>query len=178
MRHFILPCLVTTALAGCAQTGPAPVSSALDPMQLESIQTRSFATADRAFALRQIIGTLQDLGYSVDKVDATAGAVAATKAANLSITAMVRPGADNTMLIHADAYMAVGASAYQVDDPTFYNADFFTPLARNIPPSAGPAMPPSSLPPAYAPPPAYPSAAPSADEAPSSNAPWHESPSP
>ena len=47
---------------------------------LRSVQSRVFDTSDRALTLRTIIATLQDLGFTVDKVDQEIGIVSATKA--------------------------------------------------------------------------------------------------
>jgi hypothetical protein len=185
MRKLVLVSAAAAALGGCTQSSQAPIISSLDPGQLQSIQTRVFATADHAFALRQVISTLQDLGYSIDKVQAASGLVGATKAANLNLTAIVQPGAGATTVVHADAYVTIGTNAYEVDDPTFYNADFFTPLSRSLPPSAAQALPPAAAPQPYAPE-TYPASpvvtqpdvAQPAGAAPSNDTSWHESPSP
>ena len=47
---------------------------------LRSVQSRVFDTSDRVLTLRTIIATLQDLGFTVDKVDQEIGIVSATKA--------------------------------------------------------------------------------------------------
>ena len=47
---------------------------------LRSVQSRVFDTSDRVLTLRTIIATLQDLGFTIDKVDQEIGIVSATKA--------------------------------------------------------------------------------------------------
>lgn len=123
----ILPALI--ALAACAQSEPKPLMSAKSPVELRAMQSRAFDTADRALTLRQVIATLQDLGYSLDKVEASAGTVSATKLAVLRMTASVIPHGSATTVVRANAMVTVVNQRHQVDDPRFYQQNFFSPLA-------------------------------------------------
>ncbi len=158
----------------------APVMSTKDPGELQAMQTRAFATPDRDRTLRQLIFTLEDNGYSIDKIDAQDGTVAATKNTALNLTAIVTPIQGFSTSVHADAMVNMpDGKQYQVDDPSFYSAYFFDPLSRNLALAATQA--PAARPqPATPPPPAYAAPLPpqSEDAQTPSNQPWHATPSP
>ncbi|MCW3476577.1 hypothetical protein [Limobrevibacterium gyesilva] len=147
-------------LAACARADNTPLMSTKSPVELRAMQSRSFATPDRAQTLRQVIATLQDLGYSLDKVEAAAGTVTATKLAALRMTATVIPRGTNATVVRANALVNFGGRQHQVDEPLFYQQNFFAPLAGAMLVQAlpGPALEEGTAPatPATAPPPARP----------------------
>jgi hypothetical protein len=177
MRRLALAILLTQA-ACSVDTGP--VLSTKDPGELEAMQTRAFATPDRDRALRQLIFTLEDNGYSIGKIDVQDGMVSAIKNTSLKLTATVTPIEGFSTLVHADAMVDMAdGKQYQVDDPTFYGTYFFDPLSRNLGLAAtrAPAeiAQPGALPqPSYA----QPSPAQPQDSQTPSNEPWHATPSP
>ena len=73
------------------------------------------------------MSTLQDLGFVLDKADATLGTVSATKLKNyaLRITVTVRPRGETQLLIRANAQYNV----QPVIDPEPYQ-QFFTSLEK------------------------------------------------
>jgi hypothetical protein len=71
--------LLAASLAACDTAPARPVLEGGSQVELRSIQTRAFETDDREQTLRTVIATLQDLGFVIDKADATLGAVSATK---------------------------------------------------------------------------------------------------
>jgi hypothetical protein len=75
-----------------------------------------------------VIATLQDLGFVIDRADATLGSVSATKLDSnlLKITVSVRPRA-NQMLVRANAQY----NLTPVEDPKPYQ-DFFTSLSKSL----------------------------------------------
>jgi len=91
------------------------------------MQTRAFDTTDREKTLRTIIATLQDLGFVVDKADATLGSVTATKLKgyNLIMTVTVRPRGEKQLLVRSSAQFNIQA----VSDPQPYQ-NFFTSLGK------------------------------------------------
>lgn len=115
------------ALGGCASTPHARVFESSGAVELRSFQTRVFDTTDRSQTLRTVIAALQDLGFVIDKADATIGAVTATKldGFKLRITVTVRPRGDTQTLVRANATYANEA----VDDPGPYQ-DFFVALEK------------------------------------------------
>jgi hypothetical protein len=164
-----------------------PVMSTKDPGELQAMQTRAFATADRDRVLRQVIFTLEDNGFSIYKIDVQDGTVSANKSTTLNLDATVTPIQGFSTAVHADAMILMtDGKQYQVDDPAFYGAYFYDPLSRNLKLAATrapaeTAQPAALTQPSYAP--AQPSyaqplpAQPQDTQAPS-NEPWHSTPSP
>ncbi|WP_027136126.1 hypothetical protein [Geminicoccus roseus] len=125
MRTGLLAAILaaTTILAGCQTNSRDQIlQSSASAVQLRSFQTRTFDTADRTQTLRTVIATLQDLGFVVDKADATLGSVSGTKLDGyaLRMTVTVRPsGAEQTM-VRANAEY----NAEAVEDPAPYQRFF------------------------------------------------------
>ena len=98
-------------------------------VQTRQIQTRAFDTTDKRKTLRSVMGTLQDLGFVIDKADEVLGSVSATKLAGyqLRMTATVRPRGQTQMLVRVNAQLGLKA----VTDPEIYQ-DFFTSLGKSM----------------------------------------------
>lgn len=120
---IVLSLLVT----GCATTQQRLLDSDSSQVQLRSIQTRAFETTDKEKTLRTIMSTLQDLGFVIDKADATLGTVSATKLKYyaLRMTVTVRPRGETQLLVRANAQYNVKP----VTDPEPYQ-QFFTSLEK------------------------------------------------
>ena len=120
---IVLSLLVT----GCATTQQRLLDSDSSQVQLRSIQTRAFDTTDKEKTLRTIMSTLQDLGFVIDKADATPGTVSATKLKYyaLRMTVTVRPRGETQLLVRANAQYNVKP----VTDPEPYQ-QFFTSLEK------------------------------------------------
>lgn len=120
---IVLSLLVT----GCATTQQRLLDSDSSQVQLRSIQTRAFDTTDKEKTLRTIMSTLQDLGFVIDKADATLGTVSATKLKYyaLRMTVTVRPRGETQLLVRANAQYNVKP----VTDPEPYQ-QFFTSLEK------------------------------------------------
>ena len=114
-------------VVGCATTQQRLLDSDSSQVQLRSIQTRAFDTTDKEKTLRTIMSTLQDLGFVIDKADATLGTVSATKLKHyaLRITVTVRPRGETQLLVRANAQYNVKP----VTDPEPYQ-QFFTSLEK------------------------------------------------
>jgi len=114
-------------VVGCATTQQRLLDSDSSQVQLRSIQTRAFETTDKEKTLRTIMSTLQDLGFVIDKADATLGTVSATKLKNyaLRITVTVRPRGETQLLVRANAQYNVQS----VTDPEPYQ-QFFASLEK------------------------------------------------
>lgn len=65
-------------LVGCA-TSPADVTGSGTQLEVRQIQTRQYDTLDKSMTMRAVIGTLQDLGFTIDQADADLGTVTATR---------------------------------------------------------------------------------------------------
>ncbi|MCO6434174.1 MULTISPECIES: hypothetical protein [Nitrosomonas] len=122
---FLVVCLFL--VAGCTTTQQHLLDSDSSQVQLRSIQTRAFDTTDKEKTLRTVISTLQDLGFVLDKADATLGTVSATKLSNyaLRMTVTVRPRGETQLLVRANAQYNVKP----VTDPEPYQ-QFFASLGK------------------------------------------------
>jgi hypothetical protein len=96
---------------------------------LRSIQSRAFDTTDKEKALRTVIATLQDLGFVIDKADATLGSVSGTKLDNyqLRMTVTARPRGEKQLLVRANAQFNI----HPVEDPEPYQ-QFFAALEKSM----------------------------------------------
>jgi len=112
---------------GCATTQQQLLDSEASQVQLRSIQTRAFDTTDKEKTLRTVMATLQDLGFVLDKADATLGTVSATKLKGyvLRMTVTVRPRGTTQLLVRANAQYNV----QPVTDPEPYQ-QFFAALEK------------------------------------------------
>ena len=112
---------------GCATTQQRLLDSESSQVQLRRIQTRAFDTTDKEKTLRTVMSTLQDLGFVLDKADATLGTVSATKLKGyaLRMTVTVRPRGETQLLVRANAQYNV----QPVTDPEPYQ-QFFTSLEK------------------------------------------------
>jgi hypothetical protein len=131
MRHGIASSIVAASillLAGC-QTDSKQQVLLTDKSQVElrAMETRAFDTTDKSLAVRNIISTLQDLGFVVDKVDDTLGTVAGTKLQGyaMRMTVTVRPRGTTQLAIRASAQYNLKA----VSDPQPYQ-QFFAALEK------------------------------------------------
>ena len=110
IRSVGLPALVLAitlfGLTGC-QTNSKDQILATDKSQVElrSVQTRAFDTTDKSLVVRNVIATLQDLGFVTDKVDDAMGTISGTKLAGyaMRMTVTVRPRGNNQMVVRASA---------------------------------------------------------------------------
>ena len=118
------------ALTGCASLKDRILDTG-DQSQVEkrSYQSRVFDTNDKQKVLRAVIATLQDLGFVIDKADATLGTVSGTKLDNYSLkmTVSVRPKGKEQMLVRANAQFNITP----VEDPKPYQ-DFFNSLSKSL----------------------------------------------
>lgn len=129
LARLALLCLLGISCVACEMSPPRPVLEGESQVELRSIQTRSFEATDKEQTLRTVIATLQDLGFVIDKADATLGAVSATKldGYELRMTVTVRKKTADDMLVRASAQYQMEP----IDDPATYQ-DFFTALEKSM----------------------------------------------
>jgi len=74
-------------------------------VQLRSVSTRAFDTPDRNLTVRNVIATLQDLNFVIDKADEALGTVSATKFDHyvMRMTVTVRPHGTQQVAVRASA---------------------------------------------------------------------------
>jgi len=128
-RSLLAAALVALTLGGCAPSTKAVLEMDQSAVQLRSYQQRAFDTADKEQTLRNVISTLQDLSFVVDKADLDLGTVSATKLSGYQVrmTVTVRPRGETQMLVRANAQYMDRA----VEDPKPYQ-DFFTALEKSM----------------------------------------------
>jgi hypothetical protein len=133
MRHrfgllFVAAFAILGVLSGC-QTDSKQQIMLTDKSQVElrAIETRAFDTTDKPLAVRNIISTLQDLGFVVDKVDDTLGTISGTKLSGyaMRMTVTVRPRGKSQLAVRASAQYNITA----VSDPKPYQ-QFFAALEK------------------------------------------------
>lgn len=130
MKKLTLIMAALLVLTGCASVKDRVLDTG-DQSQVEkrSYQSRVFDTNDKQKVLRAVIATLQDLGFVIDKADATLGTVSGTKLDNYSLkmTVSVRPKGKDQMLVRANAQFNITP----VEDPKPYQ-DFFNSLSKSL----------------------------------------------
>ncbi len=128
---LLLAAVASMALLSACQTDSRQQILAMDKSQvaLRAIQTRAFDTTDQALTLRTMVASLQDLGFTVDRVDKTLGLVSATKAGNylLKMTVTARRHGETQTVVRASAQHNITA----VSDPKPYQ-QFFDSLSQAL----------------------------------------------
>jgi hypothetical protein len=96
-------------------------------VELRAVQTRAFDTADKNLTVRNVIATLQDLGFVIDKADETLGTISGTKLQGytMRITVTVRPRGSAQTAVRASAQYNLAA----VSDAAPYQ-QFFAALEK------------------------------------------------
>ena len=106
---IILLLSLTLMLVGCTTTHDRLFDVDTSQVQLRAVQSRAFDTTDKEKTLRAVVATLQDLGFIIDKADATLGLVSATKTDvrpipyPLKVTVTVRPRGGSQIMVRANA---------------------------------------------------------------------------
>jgi hypothetical protein len=99
--------IVLAALLMACQTDSKQQVLLTDRSQVElrAVQTRAFDTTDKNLTVRNVIATLQDLGFVVDKADEVLGTVSATKLSGYSMrmTVTVRPRGTTQLAVRSSA---------------------------------------------------------------------------
>ncbi len=123
----ILLLVVGIPTSGCASAPQQAIFESQSSVQQRSYQSRAFETTDTTQTLRTLIATMQDLGFVIDKADATLGSVSATKLDDyeLRVTATVRRRGETQTLVRVNAAWRDGA----VTNPVMYQ-DFFVALEK------------------------------------------------
>ena len=112
---------------GCQTTQQRLLDSDSSQVEIRSIQTRAFDTADKETTLRTVISTLQDLGFVINKADAYLGSVDAIKLDHYGtrMQVYVRSHGEDQIDVRADAQY----DSKTVKDPKVYHT-FFVALEK------------------------------------------------
>ncbi|SLM49391.1 conserved protein of unknown function [Nitrospira japonica] len=122
-------------LYGCTTPEQPPTLLAPTEAQLKirNFQTRVFDMTDRNFAIRSVIGSLQDLGFIIERANDVLGLVTAARFAEpnyydvVTITVTVRQLNATQLTIRANAIY----NNRPIEDPKVYQNFFFT-LERSL----------------------------------------------
>ena len=120
--------LALVALVGCA-TPNSHILEGGSQVELRSYQSRSFDTADKVLVVRNVISTMQDLSFVIDKADADLGTVTGTKLSGYEVrmTVTVRPKSETQVIVRANATYNMKA----IEDPVVYQ-QFFAALEKSL----------------------------------------------
>lgn len=129
MKKAIAAIFITLLFCGCASKNSRVLDSDESQVQLRQIQTRVFDISSKEVVLRNVISTLQDLGFVIDKADLELGSVSGTKLNRYSMrmTVFAKPKSDTQMLVRANAQFGVTP----VDQPEPYQ-QFFEALSKSL----------------------------------------------
>lgn len=128
MRFAIAVIATAMLAAGCRSNSMDEVlATDATQVQLRAMQSRSFETGDQGLTVRNVISTMQDLGFVVDKVDDALGTVSGTKMQDyvMRMTVTIRPTGKKLMQVRASAQYNLTA----VSDPQPYQ-QFFAALEK------------------------------------------------
>jgi len=128
IKLLIFVSLASGILTACQTDSRQQIlSTDQSQVSLRSIQTRMFDTSDQSLTVRTIIATLQDLGFTIDKVDNDIGVVSATKAGSslLKLTVSSRKRGPDQISVRASAQHNISS----VSDPKLYQ-QFFEALSK------------------------------------------------
>lgn len=117
--------LAGAVLAACQTDSRDQVlATSSSQVALRAVQTRAFDTTDRNLTVRNVIATLQDLGFVIDKADQALGMVSGTKLDGYSmrITVTVRPRGKTQTAVRASAQYNLEAVSAADPYQQFFNA--------------------------------------------------------
>lgn len=128
MKRTIILIVISFFLIGCV-TQNARILEGGNQVELRSMQTRVFDTTNKNMVVRNVISTLQDLSFVIDKADADLGAVSATKLNRYKIrmTVTVRNKSKKQLMVRANAQYNLTA----IEDPEVYQ-NFFGALQKSL----------------------------------------------
>lgn len=128
IKTVAVPFLALLLLTACQTDSRDQVlQTSESQVALRNMQSRAFDTTDKAKTLRTIIATLQDLGFVIDKADATLGTVSGTKLNGyaMRMTVSVRDRGMTQTIVRANAQYNITA----IEDPQPYQ-QFFAALEK------------------------------------------------
>lgn len=127
MKKSILVGLWAIMLAACATTNQAVLDSNSSQVAIRNYQTRSFDTADKVNVMNNIVATMQDLGFVIEKADKDIGTISGfsfTNQTTMTVSVRVR---GNAILVRANA----SAGTKAITEPQAYQ-NFFNALSQSL----------------------------------------------
>ena len=125
--------ILCMTLTGCATSTTPDVTGSASQLESRQIQTRDYDTMDVQLAMRSVLATLQDLGFTIDTADLNVGTITATRLYHhknyenyaMRMTVTVREKEGGRVSVRANARLRDAA----VSDARTYQ-DFFIALDK------------------------------------------------
>lgn len=130
IKNNVFMFCVLLILCSCQTTNKNSfVFDQTNQLKIRAIQTKSFDTSNKNNVVRNVVSTLQDLDFVIDKADADLGAITATKLNRYVIkaTVTVRPKGKKQMVVRINARYGTQT----INDPKMYQ-DFFGALSKSL----------------------------------------------
>jgi len=127
MKKFFLVCLGACLLAACATTNQTALESKTSQVATRNYQTRSFDTTDKLNVMNNIVATMQDLGFVIEKADKDLGTISGFSFTNqTNMTVSVREKG-KSILVRANA----SKGTRSITEPQAYQ-NFFNALSQSL----------------------------------------------
>jgi hypothetical protein len=127
MKKSILIGLGVLMLAACATTNQTALDSKVSQVATRNYQTRSFDTTDKLNVMNNIVATMQDLGFVIEKVDKDIGTISGFSFTNQTTMTVSVRSKGNSILVRANASKGTKA----ITEPLAYQ-NFFNALSQSL----------------------------------------------
>lgn len=127
MKKSILIGLGVLMLAACATTNQTALDSKASQVATRNYQTRSFDTTDKLNVMNNIVATMQDLGFVIEKVDKDIGTISGFSFTNQTTMTVSVRSKGNSILVRANASKGTKA----ITEPQAYQ-NFFNALSQSL----------------------------------------------
>ena len=127
MKKIMLLALFAGTLCGCVSVNQRALDSGTSQLATRNYQTKSFDTSDSDNVIRNIVSTMQDLGFIIDKADKDLGTVSGfsfNSKTNMTVTVRQK---GKQCLVRANAEYNNKA----ITEPVAYQ-NFFNALAQSL----------------------------------------------
>ena len=127
MKKSILIGLGVLMLAACATTNQTALDSKVSQVATRNYQTRSFDTTDKLNVMNNIVATMQDLGFVIEKGDKDIGTISGFSFTNQTTMTVSVRSKGNSILVRANASKGTKA----ITEPLAYQ-NFFNALSQSL----------------------------------------------
>jgi len=127
MKNYIVGAFIVFTLIGCTSVNDRALDASQSQVAVRNYQTRSFDTADKDNVIRNIVATMQDLGFVIEKADREIGTITGfsfTNQTTMTVSVRVR---GNETLVRANAEKGTKA----ITEPLAYQ-NFFNALSQSL----------------------------------------------
>ncbi len=127
MKKTVLICLSALLLGACVTTNQAALDSKTSQVATRNYQTRSFDTTDKLNVMNNIVATMQDLGFVIEKADKDIGTISGFSfTTQTTMTVSVRENG-KSIIVRANASKGTKA----ITEPQAYQ-NFFNALSQSL----------------------------------------------